>query len=141
MVAMTLSGCAEPILETSAIPPGIRTGELVFHRTNWFECAVAVYRLDEALAKLVRAEGLAALPAATEEYTWATTPAQADHYDMSVEAGNRETSMDCLKGAEPYSELFAKYLYGQGGFYTESGNGGTSIIAPTEGLLFVGGYQ
>ncbi len=141
VVTMSLAGCAEPILDTSRIPPGISTAGLVFHRTNWFECAVAVYRLDDAFAGKVRTEGLAALPSTTDGSGWTHTPAERDDNYMSVEAGNRVDTGNCLKAEEPYSELYAKYAYGEGGFYQETGPGGTNIIAPAEGLLFVGGFD
>lgn len=138
--AFALAACDEPIVDRSAIPKGIRVESLIFHHTEWFECAAAVYRLDPQFADQVRQTGLEALPR-QRGGEWHATPAETEANDDTKEAANRDQTWACLEQSQDLAGLFDRYVHGGGAFFIENKWAGTSIVAPKEGLLFVGGYE
>lgn len=158
--AASLAGCVdEPGIDhfRRDIPPGVSIGELVFSKMIWFECSVGVFRLQPDFAARVSAGGVAVLSEASKaaaielpadaaherfDSPWLETPAQQVD-DESKSSMNRVFhTVPCLAGAEPYSSLYDDYLYKKrGGYFSVHGYGGTAIVAPEEGLLFIGGYE
>jgi len=133
---ISLGACNEPILSVRAIPEGVDTSALLFHRTQWFGCAAAVYQLEPKFALHVRQDGLGALPS-VDAARWRETPVPDD---MSKETANLTATLKCLEGTD-YRELFQAAAYQHRGYYLQTPEGGTDVIAPGEGILLVGGYE
>lgn len=135
LVAMSLAGCDEPILSPNSVPPGVPTAGLAFHRTKWFECAAAIYRLDADFAASIGTNGL---NDELQRANWKPTPVPVG---SSKAASNLSSTLKCLEGAQPYASLFQDRAYAVGAYYALGSEGGTNIIAPADGLLLIGGYE
>jgi len=133
-ICVSLAACEEPIVRSQEIPAGISTLELVFHRTEWFSCTAAVYRVEPEFARRLQAEGLAMLPSGAG---WVATPTPDD---MSKETANLTATWQCLAGTQ-YGDLFQTVADHAGGYYLQTAEGGTDIVIPDQGLLLVGGYE
>lgn len=80
---IALAGCGvdSPDRLRSDIPDGIPAGETVYYNTRWFECAVAIYKLDSVFMDEVRRNGLLSLNKATSA-PWAEAPVLGANYAM-----------------------------------------------------------
>ena len=136
LAVLALTGCSAPILVMRDIPPGVATDGVVFHRTKWFDCAVAVYQLQPDFVARLRAEGLAALSGGTT--VWKQTPVPDD---MSKATANLDSTLNCLDEAKSYRDIFENAAHGHGAYFTVNQEGGTDILAPADGLLLLGGYE
>ncbi|MFK3693225.1 hypothetical protein ACI2J4_23515 [Agrobacterium tumefaciens] len=139
LLAIALAGCGvdSPDRLRSDIPQGIPAGETVYYNTRWFECAVAIYKLDPVFAETVRQNGLASLDEATvAPWTEAPTFRGGDNHRWDVDL---ENSLDCIMD-EKLQTLFNQ-ASARGGYFQVQETNSTTLIAPDEGLVMVGGYE
>jgi hypothetical protein len=136
---IALAGCDgdSPDRLRNDIPNGIPAGETVYYNTKWFKCAVAIYKLEPGFVDEVRQNGLASLNRATSA-PWTETPAfGAD--DRGRWVVDLIDSLDCIAD-QKLQTLFQRASDGGGYFQVQETNS-TTLIAPDEGLVMVGGYE
>ncbi len=137
---IALAGCGvdSPDRFRSDIPDGIPAGETIYYNTRWFECAVAIYKLDSVFMDEVRRNGLLSLNKATSA-PWAEAPVLRATYAMDRWIADFASSLDCIQD-QKLQTLFERASASSGYFQVQRTNSIT-LIAPDEGLMMVGGYE
>lgn len=140
LLSITLCGCGEdtPDRLRPNIPRGIPTGETVYYNTKWFECSVAIYQLDPIFAEEVRRNGLLSLNTATSS-SWSETPTFKETAGHGRWEADLEESLDCI--ADDKLQTLFRQTSADGGYFQVQNSNSTTLIAPYNGLMMVGGYE
>ncbi|MFF2320028.1 hypothetical protein ACFVTJ_03135 [Agrobacterium sp. NPDC058088] len=138
LIALAGCGVDSPDRLRGDIPDGIPAGETVYYNNRWFECAVAIYKLDSVFMDEVRRNGLLSLNKATST-PWAEAPVLEANYAMDRRIADFVSSLDCIKDKK-LQTLFER-TSANGGYFQVQLTNSITLIAPDEGLVMVGGYE